>query len=188
MLQALIRETFNVPPPAPAAAACTRCAGDGRFVGRNGRVLGSCFACNGTGKVSLRTSADRAAPAGPAVEDDALRAAFDAARASGLRRLRITLGDVVVKPAGATSRNPGALYVTEGETYLGKIIAGRFQRAGACTAATAERIAGLVSDPKAALEAYGQETGVCAICNLTLTNPESIARGIGPICATRYGF
>lgn len=187
MLQVLTRETFTVPPPAaPASTACARCAGDGKFVGRNGRVLGECFACGGSGRIKLRGAAPAAT--GPAVNDEALRAAFDSAKASGLRYPRVTLGDIVVKPAGAASRNPGALYVTEGETYLGKIIAGRFQRAGACSAGQADRVAELVSDPKAALEAYGKETGVCAICNITLTNPESIARGIGPICAERWGF
>lgn len=188
MLQVLIRDSFRAPPPAaPTTGLCLRCAGDGRFVGRNGRVLGECFACSGTGRVRLARPATPAAT-GPAVSDEALRAAFDAATASGLRRPRITLGDVVVKPAGASSRNPGALYVTEGETYLGKIIAGRFQRSEACTPTQADRVAGLVSDPKAAIEAYGHETGVCAICGLTLTNPESIERGIGPICAERFGF
>lgn len=30
--------------------------------------------------------------------------------------------------------------------------------------------------------AYGRETGICMICNRTLTDPKSIAQGIGPIC------
>lgn len=33
--------------------------------------------------------------------------------------------------------------------------------------------------------ALGQVTGVCMICGAELTNPESIERGIGPICASR---
>lgn len=33
--------------------------------------------------------------------------------------------------------------------------------------------------------AYGRETGQCGQCGRTLTNPESIAAGIGPICAGR---
>lgn len=28
----------------------------------------------------------------------------------------------------------------------------------------------------------------CGCCGLTLTNPESIARGIGPTCAGKWGF
>jgi hypothetical protein len=29
---------------------------------------------------------------------------------------------------------------------------------------------------------YGRRTGTCMICNRTLTDPKSIAAGIGPIC------
>lgn len=36
-----------------------------------------------------------------------------------------------------------------------------------------------------ASKTYGREIGVCGVCNRTLTNPESIANGIGPICAAR---
>jgi hypothetical protein len=36
-----------------------------------------------------------------------------------------------------------------------------------------------------ASKTYGREIGVCGVCNRTLTNPESIANGIGPICAGR---
>jgi hypothetical protein len=34
--------------------------------------------------------------------------------------------------------------------------------------------------------AYGRATGICCCCGRTLTNPESIAAGIGPICAGRF--
>lgn len=32
---------------------------------------------------------------------------------------------------------------------------------------------------------YGHLHGLCAICGRTLTDPESVERGIGPVCATR---
>lgn len=38
----------------------------------------------------------------------------------------------------------------------------------------------------AQLEEWGLSTGVCAICGRLLSTPESVARGIGPICAGRY--
>lgn len=40
-------------------------------------------------------------------------------------------------------------------------------------------------DVKEAACAYGREIGVCGVCNRTLTDPDSIALGIGPVCATR---
>jgi hypothetical protein len=36
--------------------------------------------------------------------------------------------------------------------------------------------------------AFGLETGECMICSKLLTNPKSIKRGIGPICAAKYGW
>lgn len=35
--------------------------------------------------------------------------------------------------------------------------------------------------------AYGKRTGRCGICGRELTDPASIAAGIGPICAQRFG-
>lgn len=39
---------------------------------------------------------------------------------------------------------------------------------------------------KAAVLAYAKETGKCGVCNTTLTDPKSIAAGIGPVCAKKY--
>lgn len=38
------------------------------------------------------------------------------------------------------------------------------------------------------MERYGQELGKCGHCERTLTNDESRARGIGPICAGKMGW
>jgi len=46
----------------------------------------------------------------------------------------------------------------------------------------------LVADPKAAAQAYGLESGECALCHRTLTTPASIALGIGPVCAQKAGW
>lgn len=34
-------------------------------------------------------------------------------------------------------------------------------------------------------KAYGVKTGICCVCAATLTDPKSIAAGIGPVCAKR---
>lgn len=34
---------------------------------------------------------------------------------------------------------------------------------------------------------FGIQTGMCAICGRTLTDPDSVAKGIGPICEQKYG-
>lgn len=41
--------------------------------------------------------------------------------------------------------------------------------------------------PLEAAKRYGRELGACPKCRRTLTNPSSIAAGIGPVCATKYG-
>lgn len=40
----------------------------------------------------------------------------------------------------------------------------------------------IAQDPKGAMERYGQEIGSCGHCHRTLTDPESRAYGIGPVC------
>lgn len=41
-------------------------------------------------------------------------------------------------------------------------------------------------DPEAAAVLHGRASGRCAVCSRDLTDPESIARGIGPICQERF--
>lgn len=42
--------------------------------------------------------------------------------------------------------------------------------------------------PKAAMLLFGQELGSCGHCGRMLTNDESRARGIGPVCAAKKGW
>lgn len=43
----------------------------------------------------------------------------------------------------------------------------------------------LDAGPKECARSYGRQTGTCGMCGRELTNPESIARGTGPICDGR---
>lgn len=49
-------------------------------------------------------------------------------------------------------------------------------------------LAKIAADVQGAMLAYGREIGRCGHCNRTLTDPESIARGIGPVCAGKMGW
>ena len=42
--------------------------------------------------------------------------------------------------------------------------------------------------PEAASARYGHEIGECGVCGRTLTNDESRARGIGPVCVEKMGW
>lgn len=44
----------------------------------------------------------------------------------------------------------------------------------------------IMADPKAACAAYGRLTGTCGVCGRHLEDKESVARGIGPVCANGF--
>ena len=249
--------------PASFTEPCKKCGGSGRYGN-----LGACFACNGKGKLTYKTSSEtrakarakaserKAAPgleyrqanphiaqwiasnpnfafavsigesidrfgslterqesavlkcianaaerdakraaekaqrveSAPVVSVDKIEEAFNNARAAGLKRLRLKLATFVFKPAKESSVNAGALYVTRQDIYLGKIASGRFMASRDCTPDTAAEIVRVASDPKSAAIAYGKQTGICSCCGAELTDPKSIARGIGPICADNWGM
>lgn len=97
---------------------------------------------------------------------------------------------MTISPAKADSKNPGALYVKgrgAERTYLGKIAGGKFLASRECSPEQQAKIVAFVCDPAAAAKAYGQETGVCCICNAVLKS-EWRLQGIGPICSQKFGF
>lgn len=47
-------------------------------------------------------------------------------------------------------------------------------------------LAKIAEDPYEAACAYGREIGICGRCGITLTNAESITRGMGDICAAKF--
>lgn len=124
----------------------------------------------------------------PQVSIEPIEKAFQAAREAGKSSLRLRLAGFVFKPAPASGVNAGAIYVTQGEAYLGKIAQGRFLKVRSCEAITEAEVVKVASDPKAEAIAYGRRTGSCACCGRELTNAESIALGIGPICAGKFGW
>jgi len=128
------------------------------------------------------------AVAAPEVSVAAIETAFASAMERGIKSPKLRLDAFKFKPAKASSANAGAIYVTEGETYLGKVTGGRFMRSRDCDGQTEARIVQVCEDPKSAAVAYGRRTGSCCVCARELTNHESIDLGIGPICAEKFGW
>jgi hypothetical protein len=124
---------------------------------------------------------------------DRLKASFDKAKAYAaakgltLRTPKITIGGVTISPAKADGKNPGALYVKAGTTYLGKIQNGRLFAARECTSEQEKQVLAFIADPAEAAKVYGQTTGVCCVCNATLKSKWKNA-GIGPVCAEKMGW
>jgi len=44
----------------------------------------------------------------------------------------------------------------------------------------------ITNDPKAAAQEFGKIFTRCAVCSAPLSDPESLARNMGPVCATRF--
>ena len=110
-------------------------------------------------------------------------------------RLATEAGDkIVLSRAGERSRNPGHINVTDGGPYGDNRYYGRidpegraYLRANIPAEIEAELVA-INDDPDAAIKVTGLRTGQCCLCGRELTNPDSIANGIGPICADKWGF
>ena len=117
--------------------------------------------------------------------------AFSTARSSGLRKLRLHVKDYIFSLAGENSVNAGSIYVKTGyyDQYLGKITPkGEFFPPRNVKQEIISEITDICRDPLTKAIMHGKETGRCSCCGRELTNPESIARGIGPICAAKWGW
>lgn len=132
------------------------------------------------------------------VDLTAVHALFSKATSKGLKTPIFRGAKVTVKQA---KKYEGVLYVTDtvSDTYLGKIANGRFEARREATAETLPELRMICDDPEKALFAYSRSTAEydadgkiisvgCGICGTQMTNPESIERGIGPICAGKWGL
>lgn len=139
---------------------------------------------------AVRRCMERSAKAPDYTDIDvtAIQHSFDTAHRNGLKRPKLRIGEFVFSRAPDSGRNAGAIYVKSGEQYLGKVFGGKLSCVEECTPDQKSRIAEASASPIKAAIAHGKVTGCCACCGLELTNPESIARGIGPICAEKYGW
>jgi hypothetical protein len=113
------------------------------------------------------------------------------AKDNGLKRIKVRLGDVILKPSkddrvyvcSATEMQDG-MYGPQPK-FLGWI------KSNQTTLRNQDIINELEDaalDPTRAAKVHGQRTGTCACCGRELTNSLSIQMGIGPICAERFGL
>lgn len=138
--------------------------------------------------------------AAPAVDVSKIEKAFAVAREKAhrarqvgmwLKPLRLQSGEHALsfRPGSDGSEWAGMIFVkTENGQKLGHVKAGKFIRRFECTDAQEAAVLDACSDPAKAAVAYGKAWSICAVCARTLTNDESIERGIGPVCAERFGW
>lgn len=153
---------------------------------------GQLTACeNAVAKRALR-AAERVqqVAAAPVIDTTKIEAAFETARSGGFKKIWMNAAGLKFSPAPAAGSNAGAVYVkrTQGGEYLGKIKGGKFLCVAGNKSEIEAEVLQVASDPKAAAVAHGRMTGNCAICSRQLTDPDSVAAGIGPICATKMGW
>jgi hypothetical protein len=154
-------------------------------------AIDRCMASDAERASRKATAAQQTVSASPAVSYPQIRAFLQAAKGKGLKAPGFGAGRIALSMAKDGSRNPGAVYVKWDGNYAGKIdLAGVYRPVGdfGGNAELAAALALIEADPKAWTKTVGIETGSCACCGLTLTDPTSIARGIGPICWDKWGF
>jgi hypothetical protein len=113
---------------------------------------------------------------------------FNEASRNGLTRPKFAIDDLELSLASPNSANPGAIYVKSEKRYSGKIVDGVFRPLEKTSEKVFTKLQSLSKDPIGVATEYGKRMGICSCCSRTLTNKESIERGIGPICADKWGL
>jgi hypothetical protein len=130
--------------------------------------------------------AQRAAEA-PSVDLRLIVSMFAHARDKGYKRPIYRAEGLKISLAPATGANAGALYVkTDEDQYIGKVVDQQFFASRDATDEHKTALSVIAQSPRDAAIRYGQKTGHCACCGRALTDKTSIARGVGPICESKW--
>jgi Family of unknown function (DUF6011) len=150
----------------------------------------------------LAAKASQPRASGPALDVTAIEQAFATARQKAARPGQMgvfvkplilaagpTKEDFAFKTSAGSGKWEGMVFFKSmDDRKLGYVKDGRFNRQFACTDTEADAVLTVASNPKEGLFAYAKAWSRCGVCGKGLLNDESIERGIGPICAEKYGF
>lgn len=127
---------------------------------------------------------------GSQIDLTAIQNMFLSAHNKGLKAPKYRAEGLVLSMAPMTGRNPGAIYVKDADTqdYLGKVVKATFYPTRECEQHHKDALNTIAENPLESAVRYGRLTGRCACCGRVLTDKESVAAGIGPICAEGWGF
>jgi hypothetical protein len=123
-----------------------------------------------------------------AVDVSRIETLLATAKMNGLKKPAFRVGNLSLSIAPPTSKNAGAVYVKASGEYAGKIMHGTFMPVSSAPDGLGDMLAEIASDPRGKAIEHGRMTGVCACCGRTLTDKQSVALGIGPICAEKWGL
>ena len=114
---------------------------------------------------------------------------FGNAKEAGNKKPILRLGDLKINIAPPHGRNAGHLYVKDHGEYAGKISPeGKWYPMRSARPEINEELIAFAADPMGAAIRHGRVTGSCACCGRELTRKESIERGVGAICAEKWGL
>lgn len=137
--------------------------------------------------IAARAKATQRAAA-PVVDISRIEALLGTARDNGLKKPVFRASGLAFSFAPDTGTNAGAVYVKQSGEYVGKLMHGQFFRVRTTPDDVAQKLIDIAADPRGKAIDYGRETGTCACCGRTLTDPKSIELGIGPICIENFGL
>jgi len=116
-------------------------------------------------------------------------------------KVRLQLADgspVALSLAGANSKAPGTVNVTNGKPFASSVWygrvdpTGRWEMSGKVDPATASALTALLvnfaNNPAKVASAYGRQTGSCCFCARELTDARSVSVGYGPQCADKFSL
>ena len=112
---------------------------------------------------------------------------FDKAH-EAIKSPKFRVDNMVLSRAPDSGVNAGAIYVKVDGEYAGKVTGGYWLPCKGSPEGTLEKLREVAKDPLGSAVAYGKRTGNCSACGRDLTNHGSIEKGIGPICAERWGL
>jgi hypothetical protein len=92
----------------------------------------------------------------------------------------------IAKPGGR-SKWEGWIFVSDGAEYGSEKRYGKQAPGSIYVGEIQDQLKKILEDPMEATAQYGRLTGTCGICSRHLEDADSIARGIGPVCAQKFG-
>lgn len=149
----------------------------------------------------VKSIVDKAAAPAPEMEKESVgdfSGVIDLFKTANLKYPKITIGSIgpviQLSMAGAKAKKPGTINVTDGKPFgqniwYGRVNAdGTWEKSFKATDEIGEILKGLSEDPAGFASAHGDKHGACCFCNKTLTHPNSVSAGFGPVCADNWGL
>lgn len=90
-----------------------------------------------------------------------------------------------IRRPGKDSRYFGWTFVDDGAAYGSRKTYGKQAPDGLYQGAVQDELRKILENPLEASVAYGKLVGVCGVCGRPLEDEESVAAGIGPVCASK---